>query len=45
MNGGGRTGGFFMKGFYTASGFCGMVEDGYMLFASEADYYDYLREE
>lgn len=41
----GRTGGFVMKGFYTASGFCGMVEDKYMLFASEADYYEYMSEE
>lgn len=34
-----------MKGFYTAAGFCGMVEDKYMLFASEADYYEYMSEE
>lgn len=31
-----------MRGYFTASGFYGQVEGKYMLFASEADYYDYL---
>lgn len=34
-----------MKGFYTASGFCGLVEDRYLLFASEGEYYEYMKEE
>lgn len=31
-----------MRGFFTDGGFCGIVDGRYMLFASEADYYDFL---
>ncbi len=31
-----------MKGYVTASGYMGYVEGNYILFASEADYRDYL---
>lgn len=31
-----------MKGYYTENGYMGFVENEYMLFASEADYFDYL---
>lgn len=31
-----------MKGFTTASGYMGFVENRYMLFACEADYYEYM---
>ena len=31
-----------MKGYATAEGYMGYVEDEYMLFASEADYRDYI---
>lgn len=31
-----------MKGFHTSSGYMGLVGDRYILFASEADYYDYM---
>ena len=34
-----------MKGYYTASGFYGLVDGGYMLFADESDYYDCVEEE
>ena len=34
-----------MRGFFTANGFCGQVDGAYMLFACEADYYDYLEGE
>ena len=30
-----------MRGFFTASGFCGLVEGIYRLFASEQDYYEF----
>ena len=33
-----------MRGFFTASGFCGLVDGRYMLFACEADYYDYMED-
>ena len=33
---------FFMKGYYTASGYMGYVGDGYILFASEEDYLEYM---
>lgn len=33
-----------MKGFHTGDGYMGMVNGTYMLFASEADYYDYMNE-
>ena len=31
-----------MKGYVTASGYMGYVEDGYILFASEDDYREYM---
>lgn len=31
-----------MKGFNTGYGYMGLVEGRYILFASEADYYDYM---
>ncbi len=31
-----------MKGYHTSEGYMGLVEGGYILFASEADYRDYL---
>ncbi len=34
-----------MKGYDTASGYMGLVEGRYVLFVSEAEYADYLREE
>ncbi len=33
-----------MKGYYTASGYMGLVEGVYILFASEADYREYVEE-
>lgn len=33
-----------MKGFYTGNGYMGLVEDRYILFASETDYYDYMND-
>lgn len=30
-----------MKGYFTAEGYMGLVEDRYILFADEADYLDY----
>ena len=33
-----------MKGYNTEKGYMGYVEGGYMLFASEAEYYDYMEE-
>ena len=33
-----------MKGYYTASGYCGLVDGRYRLFASEADYYEALED-
>ena len=34
-----------MRGYFTASGFFGLVDGEYMLFASEADYYDYMEDD
>ena len=31
-----------MKGYSTAEGYMGFVDGGYMLFASEADYREYV---
>ena len=31
-----------MKGYVTASGYMGYVENEYILFASEGDYFDYM---
>lgn len=33
-----------MKGYAVADGYMGFVEENYMLFASEADYIDYMNE-
>lgn len=33
-----------MKGYNTANGFMGLVDGGYMLFASEEDYREYMEE-
>lgn len=33
---------FIMKGYVTASGYMGYVENEYILFASEDDYFDYM---
>ena len=33
-----------MKGYYTKEGFWGLVDDRYMLFASETDYYEMMEE-
>lgn len=33
-----------MKGYHTEKGFMGYVEGGYILFASEADYYEFLED-
>jgi hypothetical protein len=32
-----------MRGYYTKSGYYGMVNGRYMLFASESDYFEYMR--
>ena len=34
-----------MKGYSIADGYMGYVDEGYMLFANEADYEEYLKEE
>ncbi len=34
-----------MRGYFTAAGFYGKVGEGYMLFASEADYYECMEED
>lgn len=34
-----------MKGYATANGYMGYVLNRYMLFACEADYFDYMTEE
>ena len=31
-----------MRGYFTASGFYGLVDGEYRLFASETDYYEYM---
>ena len=33
-----------MKGYYTQTGYMGYVEDKYILFASESEYYEYIKE-
>lgn len=33
-----------MKGFNTSDGYMGFVEGRYILFASEADYFEYLND-
>lgn len=34
-----------MRGFFTDGGFVGYVDGRYMLFADEADYYDFLADD
>ena len=34
-----------MKGYYVPAGYMGLVEGRYMLFASENEYYEYVKEE
>ena len=34
-----------MKGFYVGNGYMGLVEGKYMLFTSEEEYEEYLRDE
>ena len=33
-----------MKGYYTQTGYMGYVEGKYILFASEKEYYEYMKE-
>lgn len=33
-----------MKGYYTQIGYMGYVEGKYILFASESEYYEYMKE-
>ncbi len=33
-----------MKGYHTSDGYMGFVDDRYILFASESDYYDFLND-
>lgn len=33
-----------MKGYHTGKGYMGLVDGRYVLFASEADYYEYLND-
>ena len=33
-----------MQGYYISSGYCGLVSGNWMLFATEAEYYDYVEE-
>ena len=33
-----------MRGYYTRSGYYGMVDGRYMLFASESDYFEFVSE-
>ena len=33
-----------MRGYFTAEGFYGLVNGRYMLFAGEAEYYDFVKE-
>ena len=34
-----------MRGYFTAGGYCGLVDGKYLLFSDESEYYEYLREE
>ena len=34
-----------MRGYYTRSGYRGLVSGRYILFASESDYYEYMADE
>ena len=33
-----------MKGYYVASGYMGLIDGKFILFASESEYYEYVRE-
>ena len=33
-----------MKGYYTANGFYGLVDQVYVLFSDETDYYEYMED-
>ena len=33
-----------MKGYYVSTGYMGLVDGKYMLFASESEYYEYVLE-
>ena len=33
-----------MRGYFTASGYYGLVEGGYRLFASESEYYEFMQD-
>ena len=33
-----------MRGYFTSNGYYGLVDGRYMLFAGEADYYEYMEE-
>lgn len=33
-----------MRGYYTASGYYGQVNGKYILFASESDYFEFMRD-
>lgn len=34
-----------MRGYYTKTGYCGLVAGRYVLFASESDYFEFMAEE
>ena len=34
-----------MRGYYTANGYCGLLDGKYVLFASESDYYETAQED
>jgi len=34
-----------MRGYYSTTGFYGLVDGRYMLFSCETDYYEYMEEE
>lgn len=34
-----------MMGYYTSYGYMGLVKDSWMLFATEDEYYEYLKED
>ncbi len=34
-----------MRGYFTGTGFYGLVDGQYMLFSGEAEYYEYIAEE
>lgn len=34
-----------MNGYFTQNGYWGLVDDEYMLFASDIDYFDYIKDQ